>query len=263
MLIAKSNSSRKSHRFVGFLAAVLLWLLLLYGRFLHQLTPEAYQLLWRFTGPLVWTTEFLNPIFKSPFMTILTFGLGMGLIVWCVVRFWQNKGWRTLLIVCGLLGVLFPFMMPTLYGEYQIPVAARQGYELIWATEPNTSLGSAYKQAQLVHETKCDYHLSGWASETTLAYTSACLPGTWLHNISDGEKEWILSGTETADFVSTAVTRWNNREYLGQPAALQESSAFPFLTLERSPSPDGQWEAIVVRWFYGPSDVVLVERTRK
>ena len=118
--------------------------------------------------------------------------------------------------------------------------------------------GSAYKQAQLWHETECDYHLSGWASDTNLVYTSECWPGMSLYNIHDGEEEWILQEMEPADFVSSSVHRWNNSEYLGQPASLQESSQYPFLTLERSASPDGQWEAIVVRWFYGPSDVVLV-----
>jgi hypothetical protein len=262
MRVARPDSSRKSRRLVGFIAAILLWLFLLYGRFLFQITPESYQPLWRFMGPLVWTTEFLNPVFQSPFMTVLVYALGMGLIVWGVVRFWQHKVWGKLLVVCGLLGGLFPFVMPALYGEYQMPVAARQGYELTWVTEPGMSFGSTYKQAQLVHEAQCDYHLSGWATETTLAYTSACLPGMWLYDMQNGEKEWILSESETADFISTSVTRWNNSEYLPQPAALQESSAFPFLTLQRSTSPDRQWEAIVVRWFYGPSDVVLVERAR-
>jgi hypothetical protein len=38
------------------------------------------------------------------------------------------------------------------------------------------------------------------------------------------------------------------------------TSQFPFLTLEQAKSPDGRYEAIVVRWFYGPSDIVIVER---
>lgn len=262
MQVARSDSSEKNWYSKILLLTVLLWLFLLYGRFLHQITPEAYQPLWFVVGPLFLTIDFLNPIFWSPFSAIVGYGLGMGLIVWGVVRFRQHKVWRTVLSVCGLLGGLFPFVMPALYGAYQMPVAARQGYELTWVTEPSTSFGSAYKQAQLVHEGQCDYHLSGWASEMTLAYTSACLPGMWLYDMQNGEKEWILSGSETADFISTSVTRWNNSEYLPQPAALQESSAFPFLTLQRSTSPDGEREAIVVRWFYGPSDVVLVERTR-
>lgn len=258
--IARSESSRKSQRSVGFTVVILLWLFLLYGRSLYQITPEAYQSLWFVVGPLLLTIDFLNPIFWSPVVAVVGYGLGMGLIAWGIIRFWQHKIWRTLFIVCGLLGGLFPLMLPMLYGNYQLPVAVRQGYELTWVTEPGTAFGSAYKQAQLVHEGQCDYHLSGWVSETTVAYTYACLPGVWLHDMQNGEKEWVLSGVETADFVSTSVAHWN-REYLQQPVALQESSAFPFLTLERSSSPDGQWEAVVVRWFYGPSDVVLVARS--
>lgn len=262
MRIARSESSRKSQRSIGFTVAILLWLFLLYGRFLHQMTPEAYQPLWRFTGPLAWTTGFFNPIFQSPIATIFGYGLGMGFIIWGTIKFWRRKIWRTLFIVCGLLGGLFPLVMPALYGEYQLPVATRQGYALTWVTEPGTSFSSAYKEVQLVHEAECDFSLSGWATETTLAYSSACWPGTWLYDVQNGENEWVLSEGKTADFVSTSVTRWNNVEYLPQPASLQESGSFPFLTLERSSSPDGQWEAVVVRWFYGPSDIVLVERTR-
>lgn len=264
MFIDRSNSSRtrKGWQSVGLPLAVLLWLFLLYGRFLHQSTPEAYQPLWVVVGPLFLVIDFLNPIFGSPFTAVVGYGLGMGLIIWGVFRFRQHQVWGKVFFVCGLLGGLFPFILPVLYGEYQLPVDAKQGYELTWVTEPGTSFGSAYKQAQLAHEAECDYHLSGWASETTLAYTSACLPGLWLHDLQNGGSEWVVSESETTDFASTSVTRWNNREYLTQSAALQASGAFPFLTLERSSSPDGQREAVVVRWFYGPSDIVLVERTR-
>lgn len=261
MLAAKSSSPGKSKHLVGPVFIVLIWLFLLYGRFLHQLTPETYRPLWSFTGPLVWLAGFLNPIFSSPYGAILGYGLGMGFVIWGTVKFWQHKKWRTVFIVCGLLGSLFPFVMPAMYGEYQLPVTERQGYELTWVTEPGTSVGSAYKQAQLMHEAECDYHLSGWATETALAYTSACWPGTWLYDTHSGSNEWVLSGNETADFASSSVTRWNNVDYLGQPVSLQASGQFPFLTLEKSRSPDGQWEAVVVRWFYGPSDIVLVERT--
>jgi hypothetical protein len=57
------------------------------------------------------------------------------------------------------------------------------------------------------------------------------------------------------------VTRWDGRGYLSPPASLVTADGFPFLTLERTVSPDGRWEAVVVRRFYGPSDIVLVERT--
>lgn len=262
MTIAESNPSRKSWRSVGFITAILLWLFLLYGRSLYQITPEAYQPLWFVTGPLLLMIDFLNPIFWSPLTAVAGYGLGMGLVVWGIVRFWQHKFWRKIFIVCGLLGGLFPFMLPMLYGNYQLPVAASQGYELTWVTEPGTVFGSAYKQAQLDHGGQCDYHLSGWISETTVAYTYACLPGMWLYDMQNGDSEWMLSGSETAEFISTSVTPGDHRDYLPQPAALQESGLYPFLTLERSSSPDGRWDAIVVRWFYGPSDIVLVERTK-
>jgi hypothetical protein len=46
---------------------------------------------------------------------------------------------------------------------------------------------------------------------------------------------------------------------LNPPASLVRQGSLPFLTLERAVSPDGRWEAVVVRRFYGPSDIVLVE----
>ena len=262
MRITRADSGQSRWRSVGFIAAVLFWLFLLYGRFLFQITPGQYQPLWRFTGPLVLTVDFLNPIFRSPLATLVGYGVGLGFTIWGALRFWQHRFWRVIFVVSGFLGILFPLLLPTIYGAYQAPVAAIEGYTLTWVTEPGSAFSSAYKQAQLTHEASCDYHLAGWASATTVAYTSDCWPGAWLYDGQAGERGWALRGTEATALLSSSVDRWNKTEYLQQPMALQESSSFPFLTLERSVSPDGQREAVVVRWFYGPSDVVLVERTR-
>ncbi len=254
-----SNQNQKLRPSIWYTAVALLWLFLLYGRSLYQATPERLQSAWQLLGPLNLTFDFLNPIFWSPLTFAVGYSLGMGIIILGIVKIRHGR-WRWIFVAFGLTGVLFPFVMPVTYGVYQLPVQAADGYELRWVTEPGNRFSSAFKQAQLSHEGGCDYHLSGWASNSTLTYTSDCWPGVWQYNLDNSETDWDLQGKKAIG--TEDVRRWNGKEYLSQPINLQEAGKYPFLTLDRAVSPDGRWEAIVVRWFYGPSDIVVTSRAK-
>ena len=243
---------------IGVAGAILLWLFLLYGRFLYQITPETIRPLWSLLGPLVLTVDFLNPIFHSPLLFIGSYVLGIGAIIWTASQLVRHVIWRFALVACGGAALVFLFVMPSMYGKYHIPVQAVTGYDLRWITEPTNPYSNAFKQAQLAYEGGCDYHLSGWSTGDSLYYTSDCWPGIWRYETNTGETNWSLIGNEEARINKSSLQRWNGYSYLTQPASLRESSAYPFLTLDRAVSPNGRWEAVVVRWFYGPSDIVLI-----
>jgi hypothetical protein len=261
MNTALTNSSRRLLFSLGVAAAVWLWLFMLYGHFLYQITPETLRPVWSLLGPLVLTfTDFLNPVFRSPLLFVGSYILGISAIIWAATRLVRHVISRLALIACGGAALVFLLVMPAIYGTYQIPVQAATGYDLHWITQPTNPFSSAFKQAQLTYESGCDYHLAGWSEEDTLYYTSDCWPGLWHHATSTGETNWSLVGNEEARISKSSLQRWNGAAYLDQPTILRESSAYPFLTLERVTSPSGRWEAVVVRWFYGPSDIVLISR---
>jgi hypothetical protein len=171
--------------------------------------------------------------------------------------FGRRSGWRAAAVLCGAAALAFPLVMPLGYGRYELPVKAPGG-ELRWVTEPANAYSSSFKRAQQAHEAQYDYHLIGWSAEGGLGYRSACQAGTWRYDPATDRSTLAVLGVW--DTSSGSVVRWDGHSYLDPPAGLVTADGFHFLTLERAVSPDGRWEAVVVRRFYGPSDVVLVER---
>lgn len=261
--VPSTNSTNKVSRLSLIVACALgLWLFLLYSSTLYHITPPELRSYWTLLGPFAFTLDFLNPVFHSPSAFIESYLLGIGLIVWAVLSLRQRLMWHLMLIACGGIAILFLFVMPLLYGQYQVPIKATAGYEVRWITKPSNQYSSAFKQAQLVHEGECDYHLLGWSPQGELSYRSACLPGIWHYALNTDRSIWSLNWGGAAPSNPTSIIRWDGQQYLSQPSSLTDSAGSPFLTLERAVSADGQWEAVVVRRFYGPSDIVLVSHTR-
>ena len=98
---------------IGVAGAVLLWLFLLYGRFLYQITPETLRPVWSLLGPLALTVDFLNPIFNSPVLFISSYVLGIGAIMWTATRLVRQVIWRFALVACGGAALVFLFVMPS------------------------------------------------------------------------------------------------------------------------------------------------------
>ncbi|MBL8046456.1 MAG: hypothetical protein JNL09_07945 [Anaerolineales bacterium] len=179
---------------------------------------------------------------------------GLGLAAWASYTY--TTQWMGRLIFGVLSAVLFGslLLLPFRYSNYQQPAGPASGYPLVWASQPTNTVIDAFKQFQLAFEIQCDFSLLGWTEAGNLQYTSACQPGVWTYSSATQTSTWALFNFDTP---SKAITRWDGQQYLAQPAGLLERD-FPFLTLERATAPNGQWEAVVVRWFYGPSDVLLI-----
>lgn len=238
---AKNIGKKWDWRPLIILGALLYWLALLYG----------------------YRYDFLNPVFSSALIFFGSYVLGLSLIVWAVIWLSKHWLWRLSLILCGLAALVFLGMMPWWYGGYYLPVTAAPGYTLRWVTQPGNPYSAAYRQAQLTHEAECDYHLFGWSAEGVLEYTSECLPGIWSYAPSAATTRWSLlrSSLPTA----APIERWDGYTYLERPESIRLNPPDEYtliLNLERSVSPDGQWEAIVVRWVYGPSEIVVVRKAQ-
>ena len=125
MNTALTNSSRRLLFSLGVAAAVWLWLFMLYGRFLYQITPETLRSAWFLFGPLVLTfTDFLNPVFLSPLLFVGSYILGISAIIWAATRLVRHVLPRLALIACGGAALVFLLIIPAVYGTYQIPVQA-------------------------------------------------------------------------------------------------------------------------------------------
>ncbi len=233
------------------------WLFLLYGRALYEVTPLESRQLWGLLGALTLAFSFLNPVFRAPMLFAGSYLIGLGLIAWAVLKLVRSWPARAAFGLIGIVALAFPLFLPVTYGTYRSPVETVAGHEARWLTEPGNPYSGAFKQAQRIHEAECDYHLAGWSADGSLAYTSACWPGVWRYDAASEQTRWSLVGW-LGRFGAARVQRWDGQHYLSPPAALDDAGGFPLLTLERSASPDGRWEAVVVRWFYGPSDVVLI-----
>lgn len=253
--------SKRKHILFATVILTCLWLFLLYGRTLVELTPVPIRWIWGVMGPLYLTTDFLNPLFASSVIFIGSYILGLGLILFAAKYVVQCTKHQRLLFLFGCLALLFPLIMPLTYGgNYKVPARAAAGYEMLWATKPRNMFSHAYKQAQILHEGQCDYTLVGWVNDEILNYHSACWPGTYQFDVRTGKRGWSLTKANSVDWDTESVRRWDGWQYLRQPTSLKSTLAYPFITLEWAKSPDGLWNAIVVRRIYGPSDVVIVRR---
>ena len=133
---------------ISMAGALLLWLFLLYGRSLYQITPVELRSLWRLLGPLALTVDFLNPLFHSPTVFVGSYLLGVASIVWLATGQVRQSVWRLSFVACGVLALLFPLTLPMTYGEYHLPVGSAPGHPWWWITQPSNLYSSAFKQAQ-------------------------------------------------------------------------------------------------------------------
>lgn len=265
MITPLTNLPKKRRISIGIVGFTLLWLFLLYGRSLYQVTPDAFRWLWLILGPLNLTLDFLNPLFASPIILLGSYLLGIGLILWAVINHVQRRSLRIALLLCGLTALFFPLIMPWAYGTYQLPVQAVEGYKLQWVTKPRNVYSDSYKRAQHTHESGCDYTLIGWSVDGMFFYQTDCWPGVWRYNVVTEETEWslflsLMKGSEPAHLDTTTVQRWDAQRGFPETETLQQAGQYPFKTLEKAMSPDGQWEVLVVKWYYGPGDIVVVSQ---
>lgn len=239
-----------SPRFATFVAlsGLLLFLVLLYDKLFGSLIPS-----------------FLNPLFSHPYVFVACYLVCLALLGVAII---QGK-FRILTKACLVAGVVvalaFPWLLPTIYGEYRPYAQAASGYEMQWVTKPGNSIDSAFKSALREHESSgCTYTLYGWSTDNVLYYGSDCQPGFWRYDPQkDARPEWAASlssefkTTSSVNVIETAAGG-NMASEPEPPKGFDPMAEYPVHVYQSSISADGEWVAAVISDFYGPYDVVVL-----
>ncbi|MFW5942126.1 MAG: hypothetical protein ACOCXI_10015 [Chloroflexota bacterium] len=165
----------------------------------------------------------------------------------------------------GILLTAAPLLLPPLYGDYTLPVGAREGYHMLWLTEPQRPFASAFKQAQRIHEKHgCTYYLLGWTEDEVLYYRSACDGRLWAFDPATDHAPYVVSGHPPAVAGSSVVgvnADGVGGYYPAHPAGFPPHATNHAITYQRAISPQGRWVAAAIKNYYGPRDVVVLSRS--
>jgi hypothetical protein len=171
---------------------------------------------------------------------------------------------RGLLATGALLLVAAPFLLPLLYGRYTLAVEPQEGVRMFWLTQPDNVFTNAFKSAQRVHERSgCDYRLLGWGEGEVLYYESLCDGRTWAFNpAADDAPRQVVAPPAALDYATMegAVPRGTVRLYPSPPDGFPPTAHNHVITYQKSVSPQGRWVAAAIMNYYGPRDVVVLER---
>jgi hypothetical protein len=179
----------------------------------------------------------------------------------------MSKAKKTaILVVAALLGAcclacvaaaLFAF-------RYQPAVVAAPGHEMQWPTKPDL-WGSAVKRYQATLETRtCDYAVLGWSPESVLFYEENCQdsrPRIWAYD-PDEDRRARLVAAAPGNLVQEPIPRKSVLEQVRVPS-VRPADAEPMVRnlavrVDGLASPDGRWVGVVVRYVYGPEDVLVL-----
>lgn len=208
--------------------------------------------------------SWMNPVFRNPYFFVGSYVLCLGLVVTAFLRGRPSTLAKLWMLAGTVIVLAFPLLAPRLYDQHQLYVKSAPGYELQRVTQPGSRTGSALKTAQREHETGwCKYTLYGWGDENQLYYRSSCRLGYRRYDPTTGKTRWLMS-------IPIAV-RDNappyRRRMFGSPSSwspslgllLSTQYPFPVEMYYIVTSPDGQWQALALREFYGPHDVVVLQ----
>ncbi|MGB5933274.1 MAG: hypothetical protein WBH57_09440 [Anaerolineae bacterium] len=185
--------------------------------------------------------------------------LGIGLILTALLERHVRRITRILLALAVLTILAMPWLC-----RYQPAVVAAPGQEMRWLTQPNL-LGSVVKRGQAFWEIRtCDYIVQGWSSDGVLYYEEACkdrAPQVWAYN-PDLDSHPRQVDAAPIDLMQKTVPRSWILERVWSPG-VHPSDAEPGVRAIKVrehgvASPDGRWVAVVVRWVYGPEDVIVL-----
>ncbi len=240
------------------LSFMLLLSLALYGNWLIRITPEPYTVLWRLGGPFLLFTDFLNPLYASLWSYFGCLILGLALSFAMLIGGRPSLGLTSLFCAAVVGFAAAPFLLPTMYGAYQIEPTAAAGYHLQWVTEPEDVFLSAFKSAQRRHESYgCVYTLLGWSHDNRLFYRSGCAHGIVQYDAVDQSSGPKQSGQPT-DLATQAEAIFGTAAST-HVAGLGGNQDY-FVAYERAISPDKRFTAYLIKTYYGPSDVVILSQ---
>jgi hypothetical protein len=170
--------------------------------------------------------------------------------------------------VAAVLGacVLACALFVAFLAHYQPAVVAAPGYDMHWPTQPAGAGAAITKSYQSFVETRtCEYTVLGWGSEGTLYYQETCEDGdpqTWSYAPGFESEPSAIEASPPDLFQQTvprrAILDWVRAQRV-RPADAEPSVRGLAVRVDGLASPDGRRVAVVVRYIYGPEDVLVLE----
>lgn len=147
---------------------------------------------------------------------------------------------------------------------YQPAVIAAAGYEMRWPTRPGLWANVVKSYQRFFEIRPCEYTVLGWSAEGALFYQEACrdnLPQIWAYDPDEGTEPRRVEAA-LIDLLQEAVPRSSILEWVRSPR-VRPADAEPMVRnlkvrVDGLASPDGRWVAVVVRYIYGPEDVIVL-----
>jgi len=188
------------------------------------------------------------------------------------------RGSMTRLAVAGATAVLV--LLPATALRPRLPVAAAEGTEMIWVTEPSLVESAYYGAMERLDGTPCTFNVLEWDAAGRLYYQSDCVSRASLGGSIWGTEDGVAPGSRRRVWMFDPAqgrapqpvaaspgqlvhqpSRTANRQ-LVHAAGLQARSGLAAQPiLGSSPelrSTDGRWAARVVTMHYEPEHVILV-----
>ena len=148
---------------------------------------------------------------------------------------------------------------------YEPPLVPAPGYSGFWATEPDTFGASAAKSWAVISENRpCEYVLLGWTTENVLYIRETCVEEVYTLVIDPRTGESIVNspGVPEPELTGRAIPQVDAVE-LVRSVGTRPVSAESYMRAikvrgDAIGSLDGVYVAMVVRYIYGPEDVLVV-----
>ena len=209
---------------------------------------------------------------------LVLWGIGLSVCTWLWVV--SQRGWLARAISFVPLGMLAsaPFAVPAIYGSYNAleTFEPPPGYDVIWLTQPESSLAGTIRRAQAEIEDlygSCEFRLLGWSEDNKLYYNKGnghpnCIYGDgnalWLYDPVTGKQaeriKRLPDGFTSSSTILKGPRHPEEAELKAKYPNFVEISAWAGRLVEESTSPDGTMKAAVIQdWSPLHYEVIIIQ----
>ena len=171
-----------------------------------------------------------------------------------------------------------PFAVPAIYGSYNAleTFEPPPGYDVIWLTQPESSLAGTIRRAQAEIEDlygSCEFRLLGWSEDNKLynnkgnGYPNSIYGdgnALWLYDPVTGKQaeriKRLPDGFTSSSTISKVPRHPEEAELKAKYPNFVEISAWAGRLVEESTSPDGTMKAAVIQdWSPLNHEVIVIQ----
>ncbi|MEM8860772.1 MAG: hypothetical protein AAGD96_20810 [Chloroflexota bacterium] len=147
--------------------------------------------------------------------------------------------------------------------QYDPPVEAIEGYELIHLTDPGL-IGGVHKNLQSLFEiTPCEYEILGWDNADNLFFVAICRGVRSTYVFHHEELKVIQNPKVPQQLNKNEIPPWEYRNYLlaGDvwPSTAEKPTRRLYVQENGVVSPDGKNIAFVTQRIYSVQDVLILK----